>query len=180
VVVQDAGVHRSPSDDPALVTIEPVDASSRSVVERLAQLERHDLSELVGWLPDDAGRFEVPRLDRFFSDADHHAYLLRADGSLAGFALVRPIEDGVSFIHSFFVVRGLRRQGVGRAAAAQLLRSRPGPWAIAFLETYEEAGTFWRAVAREVAGEEWTEGQRTSPDGEQLFSWIEIDLSPGA
>jgi predicted acetyltransferase len=163
---------------PAHVTLVPADPAQRPVVERLAQLERHDLSELMGWLPDDAGLFEVPRLDRFFTDSDHQALLIRADGALAGFCLVRPIEDGVSFIHSFLVLRGLRRHGVGRAAAAELLHRRRGRWAIAFLEQYEEAGGFWRAVARDVAGSDWTEGRRTSPDGEHLFAWIEIDLTP--
>jgi predicted acetyltransferase len=148
---------------PPLVRLEPAGEHLRPTVERLAQLERHDLSELGGWVPDDAGLFDVPRLDRFF-------------GERAGFALVRPFEDGATFIHSFFVVRSLRRHGVGRAAAAQLIRSRPGTWAIAFLEEYAAAGAFWRAVARDVAGDDWTEGRRTSPDEKQVFSWIEIDL----
>lgn len=162
--------------DAARVTLERADARTRPVVERLAQLERHDLSALGGWVPGDDGLFDVPRLGRFFDEPDHDAYLLRSGGALAGFALVRPFEDGAHFVHSFFVVRALRRHGVGRTAAAQLVRSRPGPWAIAFLEEYAEAGAFWRTVARDVAGDAWTEGRRTSPDEKQVFSWIEIDL----
>lgn len=162
--------------DASHVTCERVGAQARPVVERLAQLERHDLSGLGGWVPGDDGLFDVPRLGRFFDEPRHSAHLIRADGALAGFALVRPFEDGAHFIHSFFVVRSLRRHGVGRAAAAALLRSRPGPWAIAFLEEYAAAGAFWRTVARDVAGQRWTEGRRTSPDEKQVFSWIEIDL----
>jgi predicted acetyltransferase len=163
--------------DALTVTIERADARSRAVVERLAQLERHDLSDLGGWVPGEDGLFEVPRLDRFFDQPDHDAYLLRSDGALAGFALVRPFEDGARFIHSFFVVRSLRRHGVGRAAASLLLHDRPGRWDIAFLQEYAAAGAFWRTVARDAAGEAWTEGRRTSPDGTQVFSWIEIDLA---
>jgi predicted acetyltransferase len=159
------------------VTVVPVDGSMRAVVERLAQLERHDLSEVLGWMPDDAGHFEVPRLDRFFTEPGHEAHLIRVDGALAGFCLVRPIEDDVAFIHSFFVVRGMRRRGVGRAAAAELLARRRGRWAIAFLEQYAEVGPFWRAVAEDAAAGAWSEGRRTSPDGELQFAWIEIDLT---
>ncbi|MFN8167796.1 MAG: GNAT family N-acetyltransferase [Candidatus Nanopelagicales bacterium] len=164
-----------PGDGPR-VTCERVGEQARPVVERLAQLERHDLSGLGGWVPGDDGLFEVPRLHRFFDEPDHDAYLVRSDDALAGFALVRPFEDGAHFIHSFFVVRSLRRHGVGRAAAGQLIRGTGGLWAIAFLEEYAAAGAFWRTVARDVAGQRWTEGRRTSPDEKQVFSWIEIDL----
>jgi predicted acetyltransferase len=161
------------------VSIEAVDADQRSVVERLCQLERHDLSRLMGWLPDESGVFEVPSLDRFFNEPGHGAHLIRADGALAGFALTRPLAEGPHFIHSFFVVRARRRSGVGRIAAGLLLAERPGPWGIAFLEGYEEAGTFWRLVAHDVAGEGWSESRRTSPNGEHQFVWIELAV-PGA
>lgn len=164
---------------PIDVTLTAAGDSARATVERLAQLERHDLSELMGWVPGDDGLFETPRLDRFFTEPDHHAFLIHSSGALAGFCLTRPFEDGATFVHSFFVVRALRRGGVGRAAAAALIGLRPGPWALAFLEEYEEVGGFWRAVARDVAGDAWTEGRRTSPDGEHVFAWIEIDLSRG-
>ncbi len=158
------------------VSIERVDTDHRPVIDRLCQLERHDLSWLMGWLPDEDGVFEVPSLDRFFTEPGHGAHLIRADGALAGFALTRPLAEGPQFIHSFFVVRALRRSGVGRTAAGLLLREHPGPWAIAFLEGYEEAGRFWRVVAHDVAGEAWRESQRTSPDGEHQFAWIELTV----
>lgn len=156
------------------VSIERVDTDHRPVIDRLCQLERHDLSWLMGWLPDEHGVFDVPSLDRFFTEPEHGAHLIRADGALAGFALTRPLAEGPQFIHSFFVVRALRRSGVGRAAASLLLGEHPGPWAIAFLEGYEEAGRFWRVVASDVAGEAWRESRRTSPDGEHQFAWIEL------
>jgi predicted acetyltransferase len=161
------------------VSVEPVGVDRRDVVERLCQLERHDLSRFMGWLPGDDGLFEVPSLDRFFAAPGHRACLIRAEGSVAGFCLTRPLEDGAQFIHSFFVVRALRRTGVGRRAAALLLAQQPGPWAIAFLEEYEEAGRFWRVVARDVAGTDWTEGRRTSPDGAHQFAWIELTATSG-
>lgn len=46
------------------ITLRLADASTRPVVERLAQLERHDLSRLTGDLPGPAGLFEFPRLSR--------------------------------------------------------------------------------------------------------------------
>lgn len=149
-------------------------ADDRPVVERLAQLEAHDLSDLTGALPDDDGRFAVPRLERFVTDDDHVAHLVEDDGVPVGFALVRPVE-GAAFVHAFFVVRAVRRRGVGSAAAAALLATHEGPWAIAFLERYDAAAQFWRAVATRAVGDAWSEERRTH--GDDAFGWITLDTS---
>ncbi len=160
------------------VSLRRADASLRPVVEHLAQLERHDLSELVDLLPGPDGLFDVPRLPRFFTDADHEAHLIHAGDDLAGFCLVRPYDDGSSFVQSFFVVRALRRYGVGAAAAVELLRSRPERWSIAFLEENEAAAAFWRRVAAVVADDGWTEERRPSPDAAHTFTVLTLDLTP--
>lgn len=126
------------------VTFRLADAGMRPVVEQLGQLERHDLSPLTGDLPGPTGLFDFPRLSRFFTDADHDAYVIYSDGRLAGFCLIRPFEGAARFIHAFFIVRALRRQGVGLA--------RTGGMSL-------EAG------GDEVVGENWTQELRRHPDG---------------
>jgi predicted acetyltransferase len=157
------------------VTLRLADTSMRPVVERLGQLERHDLSPWTGDLPGPAGLFDYPRLSRFFTEADHAAYLIYSDGRLGGFSLIRPFDNGATFIHTFFVVRALRRQGVGLAAAIDMLRSRRGRWAVAFLEQNAPAARFWRQVATEVLGENWTEDIRRGPAG-ATFTFIHLDI----
>ena len=49
----------------------------------------------------------------------------------------------------FFVARGLRRKGVGGAAAAAVFRSLPGAWEVRALDRNSGAGAFW---ARTIAG----------------------------
>ncbi|MEV6622906.1 hypothetical protein AB0M83_07610 [Amycolatopsis sp. NPDC051106] len=73
-------------------------------------------------------------------------------------------------------VEPLRRQGVGLAAAAELLRSRRGRWAIAFLEENAPAARFWRQVATEVVGERWTQELRRHPDGVHTFTFLHADV----
>ncbi len=158
------------------VTLQPADSSTRSVVERLGQLERHELSQFTGDLPGPDGQFGFPRLSRFFTDADHHAYLILSGEQLAGFCLVRPFDGGSSFIHAFFVVRALRQQGVGLAAATDLLRSRRGRWAIAFVEENEPAARFWRQVATEVIGDSWTSELRRAPSTGRTFQFLHLDV----
>jgi predicted acetyltransferase len=135
------------------VRLQRADAETRPVVERLAQLERHDLSDLTGDLPGPTGRYDLS-LARFFDEPEHAAHLIYADERPVGFCLVRPFE-GRAFIHAFFVVRAVRRRGVGRAAATELLRTQ-SRWAIAFREDNAPAARFWR----QVAGESWREERR--------------------
>ncbi|MEC3979615.1 GNAT family N-acetyltransferase [Amycolatopsis sp. H20-H5] len=158
------------------VTLQLADTSMRPVVERLGQLERHELSQFTGDLPGPDGQFYFPRLSRFFTDADHHAYLIHSDNQLAGFCLIRPLDGGSSFIHAFFIVRALRQQGVGLAAATGLLRSRRGRWAIAFVEQNEPAARFWRQVATDVVGDNWTPELRRTPNTGRAFTFLHVDI----
>lgn len=157
------------------VRLVPVDDASWPVLERLVQLERHDLSEVTGELPDDDGGFADRRIERWRSEPGFEALLVLHDGLPAGFVLTRPFDDGSSFVHSFFVMRGLRRLGVGRRAALDVLRSRPGRWSISFLEENPGASPFWREVVREVAGPAYEESRRTAPDGRE-FTFLVVDV----
>ncbi|HET7900362.1 MAG TPA: GNAT family N-acetyltransferase [Candidatus Nanopelagicales bacterium] len=154
------------------VALRAVTPDDLPLLERLAQLEAHDLSEVTGALPDSDGLFADPRLERFVDRPGAAAYVVEHDGSVAGFCLVREVE-GRSFVHSFFVVRALRRRGVGATAAAALLATRPGPWTIAVVERYEAVARFWRGVATSVAGASWTEDRRDHAG--ETFAWISLE-----
>ena len=89
---------------------------------------------------------------------------MRHGDALSGFALVYVTDEGRQDIQSFFIVRALRRQDVGGAAARALLRGAPGRWEIGFQEENPGAARFWRRVAQDVAGDAWHEEQRPVPD----------------
>lgn len=50
-------------------------------------------------------------------------------------------------MYAFFIVRGLRRLGVGLQAARELLRLIPGAWGIAFQDENVDAQPFWERAA---------------------------------
>jgi predicted acetyltransferase len=149
--------------DPVAVTVREVGEDLRSVVERLAQLERHDLSEFRGSTPGADGLFAFSGLPLFFSEPDRHAYLIYHGSTLAGFTLTRDLPDGATSISAFFIVRALRRRGIGDRAAQELLRLWPGPWAIAFQEENAGAARFWRRVVTAAVGPAWREERRPVP-----------------
>jgi predicted acetyltransferase len=171
--------HASP---PARLTIRPTTPADRPLLERLWLLFRHDMSEVSGSLPDPSGQFRRERLDAAFTDPGWRgvvAHLEPADGAPAspvGFALVRGLDGPTHVLSSFFVVRGVRRMGIGRDLAAHVLASFPGRWEIAFQDNNPPAVRFWRAVATDAVGRAWTEAHRAVPDRPDLppDTWISL------
>ena len=142
------------------VELERAGPERRETLANLFQLYTHDFSEQwagepVGDLGED-GRFAAyPFLDSYWTEADREPMLIRADGQLAGFALVNafahsglPIDFSMA---EFFVARKYRRAGVGSAAAGEIIRARPGQWEIAVARRNLAAQPFWRRVAAAVA-----------------------------
>ena len=121
------------------------------VVEHLWQPYSHDLSEFRGSTPGPDGTFKRGHLDSFPPDDSDVAVYLAAQGDRpVGFALVRGLERDARVMGEFFVVRSVRRTGVARAFAEQVVRAHPGTWWIAFQEENEKAARFWRRLGAEV------------------------------
>ena len=145
---------RPPSSPVALA---PVDRSHRAVLGNLGQLFRHDLSEPYGHLPNDDGSFNDRQLDLFLAgrDPSRRAWLITAAARTAGFVMTMAAEAGGTSINGFFVVRALRRTGVGATAAAQVIALTPGRWQVGFQRYNPGVEAFWSRVAREAAGDAW-------------------------
>jgi predicted acetyltransferase len=152
-------------------------AAQRPVVERLWQLYAHDLSQFRGTMPDAAGRFPTGRLPLYFEAADRSVHLVEVDGAAAGFAMVRGLGEERRVLGEFFVVRALRRRGVGRSLARAVLEEHPGGWEIAFQEENPGAAAFWRAVAASLPGTTFREERRPVPDKPHVppDTWLVLD-----
>lgn len=143
------------------VTLEPAGAAHEATLENLFQLYIHDFSELwfdrtdIGEL-EETGRFPgYIGASKYWTEPGCTAWLIRADGHLAGFALLgTESHSGVATDHDmaeFFVARKYRRDGVGYRAACQLISERPGRWEIAVTRRNVGAQHFWRKVAADLA-----------------------------
>ncbi len=170
-----------PSDFPTLpprppshpVDLIPVDRSHRAVLENLGHLHRHDLSEAYGHLPNADGTFNNQRLDLFLAGTDpaRRAWLITAAGSVCGFVMTTP-ADGGQAISDFFIVRALRRTGVGREAARQVIALFPGRWSIGFQSYNPGVQRFWSQVATDAAGGKWTTHDDPPVAGRPPDTWI--------
>ncbi|WP_031063897.1 GNAT family N-acetyltransferase [Streptomyces sp. NRRL WC-3742] len=135
----------------------------RSVMERLWLMFRHDLSEFDELLPNPDGSFRDEWLHQAFTDDDRVPYLITCDDRPAGLAFVRGLAGPTRVLNSFFIVRGVRRRGIGLKAVQEVLARHPGPWEIAFQDTNVTAVHFWRRVATQTVGDAWTEDRRPVP-----------------
>ncbi len=142
------------------------------MLENLGQLYRHDLSEAYGHLPNPDGTFNNRRLDLFRTDPERRAWLINVAGGLGGFVMTAPADDGGSTISDFFVVRALRRTGVGREAARQVIAMFPGRWRIGFQTYNPGVQRFWSHVASDAAGDHWRTYDDPPVEGRPPDTWI--------
>lgn len=135
--------------------------ADRVVLERLYLMFRHDLSEFQGQLPRPDGSYRSDRLESVLTgDPNWAGYLFHTGENPVGFAFVRALTEPVRVLNSFFLVRPVRRQGLGLRAVQDVLGRHPGRWEVAFQENNETAVRFWRRVAAVVSGSAWSEEKR--------------------
>ncbi|MGD0298277.1 MAG: GNAT family N-acetyltransferase [Bryobacteraceae bacterium] len=133
------------------IKVIPATADQMPIVANLLQLYAHDFSEFhdVELGPD--GRFDYALLPLYWSDPNRYPFLVRLDGQLAGFVLVKQ-ESSVWDMVEFFVLRRYRRRGIGSAIAHEIWRKFPGPWKVRVMQSNHAALPFWERAISEFTG----------------------------
>ena len=144
------------------------------MLENLGQLYRYDLSEAYRHLPNPDGTFNNRRLDRFLAgiNPEHRAWLITVAGAVGGFVMTAPTDTGGVSISDFFIVRALRRSGVGREAASRVIAMIPGRWSIGFQCYNPGAQRFWSLVASDAVGDHWVMHDDPPVEGRPPDTWI--------
>jgi predicted acetyltransferase len=145
-------------------SLELLRSSDQALVENLWQCYQHDLSEFRGSLPGPDGRYKNSRIAKYLNSPDRSAYLISVDGAPAGFVMIREHDESSRVLGEFFVVRPLRRQGLGRTVATEVISRHPGRWELAFQEANERAARFWTNLASRLAGTAWTVSPHPVPE----------------
>jgi predicted acetyltransferase len=148
-------------------------SNERAMLENLAQLYCHDMSEVLEMYVDDDGRFKDVDLAPYWVDEGRHPFLLRVEDKLVGFALISERskitgKSGVFDMTEFFVVRRFRRRGVGRAAAFAAFNRFGGRWEVRQREENPDATAFWRRTIDAYTRGEYEETRWVRPQ------WSEI------
>jgi predicted acetyltransferase len=143
-----------------VLMLQEVDPKVSVALRNLWQLYRHDLSEYRNMGPEAAGTFPSRPLDAYTDNADRVSFVVRRDGFPIGFVLVHGLEGEARSVGEFFVVRSMRRQGIGLQVALDVFRRLSGRWDVALQEENPCAARFWRRVVAEAAPGRWTEERR--------------------
>ena len=128
------------------------------IISEMSRLFRYDLSEYKGMSCEEDGMFApIADLNIFFNDSNH-AFIIRCEEELAGFALIeRDATKESSFIFSYlFILRKFRRTGLGRNATIEVLNKLKGHWKIDYNAPNTTAMEFWQDVINSYTNGNYT------------------------
>ena len=145
------------------VEIVTASIADKFIIRNLMEMYRHDLSEFNYEDVGQHGFFGYMYLDHYWTEADRLPFIIKVSGKLAGFVLVRTIEEDTHSIAEFFIMRKYRRQGIGQTVACRVFDMFPGKWKVAQEGGNVPAQVFWRKVIsdytdgnyREVLDDDW-------------------------
>jgi len=170
------------------VSVAPASSVDREALDQLLQLYQYDFSEIEGGTIGDDGRYHYLNATSWIDHANRHAFLIRVDREIAGFALVelgaeklvhsferRPHEATPS-LEEFFILRKFRRSGIGRRAAYDVFDRFPGRWQLSQTANNRVAHTFWLKVIDDYTGGQFEE--RSDPADQWCTTW-QTFRSPG-
>ena len=139
------------------VTLHTTQREHSRTLGNLIQLYCYDFSELIDVEMSEEGIFASPSLDAYWTDEWRHAFLIRVDATLAGFALVHERSkltgaSGIFDMAEFFVLRKFRRRGVGGLAAFAAFDKFRGDWEVRERSANANATAFWRRAIGSYTG----------------------------
>jgi predicted acetyltransferase len=137
------------------IEIRPARAADELCIDNLMQLYAYDASE---WYPielEESGRYELRPVARFWTEENHHPFLIFDEGKLAGFAVVdHEVVDPQSQWNMgyFFVARRFRGEGIGKHVAQKLFAQFRERWEVYQLVANVNATAFWRKTITDFVG----------------------------
>ena len=132
------------------ITADLATADETELLLYLWQLYMKDLAESRKSVVQADGRYRDDRLRTYLVYEDHFPFLLRSQGEIVGFALVRKSKPDTHVIGEFFIKSQFRRSGIGGNAVAEILHKFVGNWEIPFQEENFKAASFWRRKIPEL------------------------------
>lgn len=143
---------------PGNVAVIPALPGQEPILANLLELYAHDFSEFHDVELGEDGRFGYEQLPLYWKAPDRHPFLVKVEGKLAGFVLVKR-GDSISGngtiwdLAEFFIARRYRRRGVGTVAAQEVWRRFPGRWEVRVMGSNTAGFKFWKGAISAFAGE---------------------------
>jgi predicted acetyltransferase len=142
---------KQPGKTSGHIEVLPAAPDHEPILANLLELYAHDFSEFHDLDVGADGRFGYRYLPLYWSEPYRHPFLVRVNGKLVGFVLVKrgsevTGNETVWDVAEFFVLRGYRRRGIGTQIAHEVWRRFPGTWEVRVLRSNISAYQFWRSA----------------------------------
>ncbi|MEZ4645271.1 MAG: GNAT family N-acetyltransferase [Chloroflexota bacterium] len=101
--------------------------------------------------------------DRWPAGCCGHPFMIRVDGELAGFALIKQLNVNHTVVYDvgeFFVVRKFRRKGIGKSVAYHLFDHFHGIWQVRQMVEHHTAQAFWRRIIADYSENQYHESKQ--------------------
>lgn len=119
------------------VSINPVPEASRDVIDQMAKAYFTEV------LPDGPCYYPAA-LDRYWSEKGRHPYVIKADDTPIGFALVWNHGDGTHELAEFTIKPAFRHKGIGTQAAHLVFNALGGDWTLGVATQSPGGMAFWQ------------------------------------
>jgi predicted acetyltransferase len=144
------------------IEVSPASVEERPVLRHLMELYQYDFSEFDGADTSALGLYDYPYLDHYWVEPERSPFLVRVNGSLAGFVLVARYNylTGMKdtwVMAEFFIMRKYRHQGIGEHTARFIFNQFPGAWQVGQIVENSAAIAFWRKVISRYTSGNYTE-----------------------
>jgi predicted acetyltransferase len=119
-----------------------------------------------------------PYLEAYWSEPGRHAFLIRSDRGVVGFAFIRDPSSTGSAEHQlaeFYIKPESRRLGIGRRAAAAIWQRFPGQWELQVHARNSAAVQFWTSCAEAEASGTLQVHEIQGPDGRRIQFGFQIE-----
>ncbi|WP_442593548.1 GNAT family N-acetyltransferase [Neobacillus sp. D3-1R] len=131
-----------------MITLEKITESEEQTLHNLMQFYIYEFSNYIPAIKlEDNGSFKPFELNQYWQQEHYHAYFIKAESELIGFALVEEGTNGEPHsINEFFVMKKYSGKGHGAIAAMTLFDEYKGKWKITQISNNYPAQAFWRKV----------------------------------
>ncbi len=149
----------------------PIKEHEKEILRNLMEKYDYEFTQYTHEDVNPLGLYGYSWLDAYWKDPGRWAFFLRADGNLAGFALVNDYPEAGKTDYTmaeFFVMYKYRRCGLGSFAASELFKRFPGSWQIKYHPKNVPSAEFWNRIAEKHSGGSYRHEERPDlayPDG---------------
>lgn len=152
------------------ITLVKATKADKDTVQNLGRFYVYDMSRYCGFLPGwetpSNGLFECKDLTSYFEETDKHAFLVKVDDELAGFALINKFGSTPDVdwnVGEFFIVSKFQGKGVGSIVAEQIFDQFPGIWETMPMPANPSSIIFWEKVVNKYTNGKFEKSHKIIP-----------------